>query len=158
MAARLSVTAPSRQMRFLGHMALATTAHSPANTPSPRVRTIAAAPPRPLSWVDLIWTNVEVRNGTPMRNLAHEMRSRLSLEGFCVPIIGNYVDFGMERTKIYYCPGSERVAESLRTQFFPDADLEQKDNLHNQMDVKVILGHELMAPPQMVATLAQATR
>jgi Tfp pilus assembly protein PilF len=100
---------------------------------------------------DLIETNIEVRNGHGIQDLAHEMRARLSQEGFNVVSIANHIDFGMEKTTIYYRPQGEKIAQALQGKFFPQAEVRPATKLAAGIDVKVVLGHELSAPGQMMA-------
>ncbi len=127
----------------------------PAATPEkakPAVvaKPVAAAPSpppvllRPLTAKELAETAVEVRNGTPTPNLAHQTRSALSLEGFNVADIGNHIDWGAEITVIYYRPEAERVAQALAAKFFPIAKLEKSQKLKDGIDVKILLGHDLV--------------
>ena len=82
-----------------------------------------------LTTAELVDTAIEVRNGTWTKNLAHQTRSLLSQEGFSVAIIGNHVDFGAEKTIIYYRPGAERVAQAVARTVFPGAALEPSRSL-----------------------------
>lgn len=154
MAAKPAASRPERKIQLSNQIALARPAPAPVVTKLPEPRA-AAAPRRPLSSEELLGTAIEVRNGTPTKNLAHRTRALLSQEGFQVAVIGNHWDFGAEKTKIYYGPGAERVAQALRDQFFPGAELEQSEKLHKHIDVKVLLGHELLLPPQLMARLAE---
>jgi cytochrome c-type biogenesis protein CcmH/NrfG len=122
----------------------------------------AATPPdlrpapsrKPLSCAELVGTPIEVRNGTWTRNLAHQTRSLLSEEGFSVARIGNHIDFGADRTIIYYRAGADRVAQTLRADFFPEADLKVSSKLKKGVAIKIILGHDLLQRPQLMARLA----
>ncbi len=69
----------------------------------------------------------------------------MDLEGFTVVAIANHIDFGVEKTMIYYRPGAENVARALRAKFFQDADLEAREKLakNEEVDIRVILGHDL---------------
>lgn len=108
-----------------------------------------------LTAYDLVCTIIEIRNGAGSRNLAHRTRSLLSEEGFNVGIIGNHIDFGAGTTVIYYRPRAEKVARALQDEFFPTARLEQSSRLIPWVDVKVILGHDLLARPRIMARLVQ---
>jgi Flp pilus assembly protein TadD len=110
--------------------------------------------PEPLTAAELIGTPIEVRNGTWTRNLAHEVRSLLNLEGFTVAVIGNHIDFGAKKTIIYYRPGTEKVARALASKFFPMATLESSEKLNKDMGVKILLGADLLQYPNLMARLA----
>jgi Tfp pilus assembly protein PilF len=98
---------------------------------------------QPLTCKELVETAIEVRNGNGITDLARETRSRLDLEGFTVVEIGNHLDFGVERTVIYYRPGAERVARTLGGKFFQGAELEAEKKLAEDVDVKILLGRDL---------------
>ena len=98
-------------------------------------------------------TAIEVRNGTWTKNLAHETRSLLRQEGFTVAKIGNHVDFGAAKTMIYYRPGAERVAQAVGRTIFPGAELEPSLKLKKGMDIKILLGADLLERPQLMARL-----
>jgi hypothetical protein len=116
----------------------------------------AATPPRQasLTCAELVDTAIEIRNGTWTHNLAHETRTLLSLEGFTVTRIGNHIDFGATKTIIYYRPGAERVARAVGSTFFPGAGLEPSLKLKQDVDVKILLGADLLKRPQLMARLA----
>jgi hypothetical protein len=109
--------------------------------------------PKYLTCAELVCTSIEVRNGTRTKNLARHTRARLSQEGFSVAKIGNHVDFGVTQTTIYYRPGAERVARVVASAFFPGAGLEQTQALKKGMDVKILLGADLLQRPQLMARL-----
>ena len=98
-------------------------------------------------------TAIEVRNGTWTKNLAHETRSLLRQEGFTVAKIGNHIDFGATKTMIYYRPGAEKVAQAVGRTVFPGAELESSLKLHKGMDIKILLGADLLERPQLMARL-----
>jgi hypothetical protein len=112
--------------------------------------------PSYLTCAELVNTNIEVRNGTWTRNLAHKTRSMLSLQGFNVTQIGNHIDFGAKKTIIFYRPGSDRVARALGRTFFPMAELEPSMKLKKGTDVKILLGADLAKRPQLMAKLESA--
>jgi len=68
--------------------------------------------------------------------------------------IGNHVDFGATRTLIYYRPGAERVARAVGRTVFPGADLAPSMTLNKGVDIKVLLGHDLLENSQFMARLA----
>ena len=134
---------------------------SPAPPPLPAAASAAnsGASPRHtdsrgfLSAAERADTGIEVRNGTRTQNLAHLTRTLLSLQGFNVVQIGNYIDFGVEATVIYYRTGAEKVARALQSEIFPGAKIEESPNLKNGVDLKVLLGHDLEVQPRMLARL-----
>ena len=107
----------------------------------------------PLTAAELADTAIEVRNGTRANNLAHQTRSLLHREGFTVARIGNHIDFGAAKTMIYYRPGAEKIAQALGRTLFPPAGLEPSLKLEEGMDIKVLLGHDLLENPQFMARL-----
>jgi thioredoxin-like negative regulator of GroEL len=110
--------------------------------------------PTPLTAAELVDTAIEVRNGTWTKNLARQTRSRLCQEGFTVAMIGNHVDFGAAKTIIYYRPEAERVARTVGRTVFPQAALEPNLKLKKGMDIKILLGADLLERPQLMARLA----
>jgi Flp pilus assembly protein TadD len=113
--------------------------------------------PNYLTCKELVETGIEVRNGAGTRFLAHRTRSMLTLEGFTVKHIGNYLDFGAKKTLIYYRPGAQRVVRFLRRDFFPTAKAEQKRKLRKGVQVKVVLGHDFVKRPDLMAQLARGS-
>jgi Flp pilus assembly protein TadD len=101
---------------------------------------------------ELMETNIAILNGNGAADLAHATRSRLALEGFNVVDIGNYRDFGVARTIIYYRPDSKHVAAFLNRRFFPGAEIESAPQLADPIDVKIILGHDLPQAQQAGAS------
>ena len=111
------------------------------------------ASPAVLAAAERADTGIEVRNGTRTQNLAHLTRTLLSLQGFNVVQIGNYIDFGVEATVIYYRTEAEKVARALQSEIFPGARMEASSRLKNGVDIKVLLGHDLEVQPRMMARL-----
>jgi Tfp pilus assembly protein PilF len=93
---------------------------------------------------ELAETNIAILNGNGIHDLARDTRSRLSLEGFSVAAIGNFRDFGVERTVIYYRSESKRVASALNNKFFPMAEVKSAPQLADNVDIKVVLGRDLL--------------
>ena len=121
--------------------------------PAPAPRATSRSLPPYLTCAELVDTAIEVRNGTPAPHLAREVRSLLSREAFTVVKIGNHVDFGAEKTVIYYRPETQRVAQTLQTDIFPMASLEQSDQFRGKVDIKVLLGHDLLENQDLMARL-----
>jgi tetratricopeptide (TPR) repeat protein len=125
---------------------------------APQAKEVAAQPltspaPAPLTAAELMDTAIEVRNGNGTRNLARQTRSLLRLGGFTVAKIGNHVDFGATKTIIYYRPGAERVARAVSATIFPPAELEPSRKLKKGMDIKILLGADLLQRPLQMARL-----
>ncbi|MFP3866530.1 MAG: LytR C-terminal domain-containing protein, partial [Desulfobacteraceae bacterium] len=108
-----------------------------------------------LSSQELIETAIDLRNGNGIKNMARNTRTRLSLEGFNVVSIANHIDFGADKTLIYYRPGKDRVVEFLTSKFFPVARAEESLNLPRWADIKIILGHDLSPQDRFLAQLAK---
>jgi hypothetical protein len=109
---------------------------------------------KPLTTLELEYASIEVLNGTRTRHLALRTRTLLDLEGFSVARIGNYMNFGAERTVIYYRPEAQRVARALGATLFPGAGLEPSTKLHKDIAVRILLGADLLERPQLMARLA----
>ena len=103
---------------------------------------------------ELLGNAIEVRNGNGLPEIAHEARTMLGQEGFQVARIGNHIDFGMEQTTIFYRPGAERVARALSAKFFPTSRLEPSQKLPEDVNLKIILGRDLLKQPQLLEKLA----
>jgi tetratricopeptide (TPR) repeat protein len=140
-------------------------AAAPAKAPAPAALPAAAAVPTKtasreasdhpyLTAVELETWGVEIRNGSGAQNLAHKARAMLSQEGFNVTCIGNHIDFGAEKTIIYYRPGAEKMARNLNQQFFPHSQLEQSAKLQGEVAVKVLLGKDLLQRTDVMAKLS----
>jgi len=127
---------------------------SPAAALSPAPQAAVQSEPPYLTYAELVGTPIEIQNGTWSHYLAHKTRARLTQEGFTVAKIGNYIDFGVKKTMIYYRPGAERVARALNRRFFPIAAVEPSQKLHTGMDVKILLGADLQKRPQLMARLS----
>ena len=106
-----------------------------------------------MSAAELMGTAIDLRNGNGAKGLSHEVRSWLSRDGFNVVAIGNHVDFGVTQTTIYYRPGAERVARAVGAAVFPRAGLEPSQKLKQGMDIKILLGADLLQRPQLMARL-----
>jgi len=112
-----------------------------------------AADSKYLTAAELETMAVEIRNGTPTPDLARKTRTMLSEEGFNVTRIGNHIDWGAEKTIIYYRPGAEKMARNLSTRFFADSPTEQSANLPADVAVKVLLGKDLVQRPEVMVKL-----
>jgi hypothetical protein len=125
---------------------------------APQSKEVAARPlPSSASTIltaaERVDTAIEVRNGTWTKDLARQTRSLLNLEGFTVAMIGNHVDFGAAKTVIYYRPKAEKVARVVGATVFPRAALEPSRTLAKGMDIKILLGADLLERPQLMARL-----
>jgi len=126
-----------------------------AKTPGPAPQAAPQPRPAPLTSAELVGTVIEVRNGTRAKNLARQTRSLLQEQGFTVALIGNHVDFGAATTMIYYRPGAESVARAVARTVFSGAGLAPSLKCKKGMDIKVLLGHDLLENPQFLARLNQ---
>lgn len=86
---------------------------------------------------------IEVDNGSGAHNLARQTRAVLQEEGFDVVSIGNYRDFGVEKTTIYYRPEAEKMARTLKARFFPESRLETGEKFEKNAAVRIVLGKDL---------------
>jgi hypothetical protein len=157
--AKAAPAAPPRQAAEPVKPVTVAAAAAPAQTPpapapkaSPASAPASAAVHR-LTLAQLEGTVIDVRNGTRKRHFARDTRVLLFQEGFQTISIGNHIDFGAAETVIYYRPGSAQVAQMLRDKYFPQARLAPKKSLPHGKDVKVLLGHDLLARPQSLAWL-----
>ncbi|MGA9755246.1 MAG: tetratricopeptide repeat protein [Desulfobaccales bacterium] len=114
--------------------------------------------PKYLTASELAETTIAILNGNGIHDLAHETRSRLSQEGFSVAAIGNFRDFGVDRTVIYYRPDSKRVATALNNKFFPMAEVEPAPQLAGNVDIKVVLGHDQLPQQRAAAPRSQENK
>jgi Flp pilus assembly protein TadD len=133
----------------------------PASPPagSAPLKTAAAQAPRekrarPLSVKELVETNIRLENGNGFPHLARDTRDFLSVEGFNVVSIANYVDFGVEDTVIYYRPEAAKLAKVLGEKFFQTANLKVNEELPEGIKVRVIMGHDLLLKEDLLAKLA----
>jgi hypothetical protein len=110
----------------------------------------------PLTALERETTDIEVRNGSGIQNLAHQTRTLLGQEGFEVSKIGNHIDFGAADTVIYYRPEAERVARDLIWEIFPQGKLEPSAKLQDGVGIKVLLGRDLLDQPLTMARIASA--
>jgi hypothetical protein len=136
-----------------------------ANAPAPTMTAppeAKAAPQAPaatttakgyLTAEELMATGIEIRNGTRTRDLARQTRSKLSLEGYTVGMIGNHIDFGAEYTVIYYRPEAEKVARALNSRIFPGARLTPDSKINHGMAIKIVLGRDLLDQPRLMSHL-----
>jgi hypothetical protein len=148
-----------------------------AAAPAPAMIRVAAAPPekspqskaiRPvapaltslpdfLTTQELLQARIDLRNGNGIPRQAIELRAHLAQEGFTVVGIGNYKDFGLEKTVIAYRPEAARVARALAQKFFPGATLEEQNKLPSWADVRVSLGRDLVSGQGQVAQAGGGT-
>lgn len=84
-------------------------------------------------------------NGNGSQGIARKHREWLEMEGFTVAEMGNFRDFGQERTNISYLPKARRVATFLARTCYPQAELKEAANLPRSAAVLVVLGHDQLA-------------
>jgi len=130
-------------------------AQARAKDPAGEVR-LSGPRPAPITHQELLGTQVEVANGNGIPDLAHEARHLLNLEGFDTVTIANHIDFGMEQTVIRYRSEAQKVARFLHDKFFTNAALQSVAELKDDLDIQVIMGHDLSSLPQTVAKTAPA--
>jgi Tfp pilus assembly protein PilF len=118
-----------------------------------QVASLEAQPKSFLTAAELENAGIEIRNGSGAHNLAHKARSMLAGEGFNVTLIGNHIDFGTDKTIIYYRPGAEKIARNLKAKFFSNSPMEQSAKLHDDVAVKVLLGKDLLQRTEVMAKL-----
>jgi predicted negative regulator of RcsB-dependent stress response len=125
-----------------------------ATAPAPVAAPAKAPVPAPLPAAAAGTAQAAPRNGSGAKDLAHKARAMLSQEGFNVTRIGNHIDFGAEKTVIYYRPGAEKMARNLSNRFFPHSQLEQSAKLQGEVAVKVLLGKDLLQRTDVMAKLS----
>jgi Flp pilus assembly protein TadD len=139
-----------------GRVNLAEASCQPAPARAAAAAVTSRGLPPYLTCAELVGTGIELRNGTPKRHLARDMRSLLSQAAFTVTSIGNYVNFGAQKTKIFYLPDAQRVARVLHANILPMAGLEQTDRLNGRAAIKILLGHDLLKDQALMASLQGA--
>lgn len=87
--------------------------------------------------------SLEIRNGVGVKRLAKNMRRLLSHHGYQVAIADNHVDFGVPETVVYFRAYLEEAARALNDNFLKAKRLIRKDNLRSDIDIKIVLGHDL---------------
>jgi tetratricopeptide (TPR) repeat protein len=103
---------------------------------------------------ELIETGIEVLNGNGAPDMAFNTRALLHQEGFNVARIGNNIDWGAEQTVIRYRPESERVAQALQHRFFHQALVKSDEKLPEDVQVRLLLGRDLLGQRDLLASLA----
>jgi hypothetical protein len=99
-------------------------------------------------------TYIAILIGNRIHHFPHSTRSPLHLEDYSLVAINNFSNFGVDRTVSYSRPGVGQVATSLKRTFFPGTKLETAPRLADNIEVKVVLGHDL--GPQKLAEAQQA--
>jgi Flp pilus assembly protein TadD len=148
-----AASAPDRRRDKAG------SAPAPGRTPSAWLKAAAARVPwqreRPFTAQELIETRIGVENGNGSRHLARHTRACLWEEGFNVVSIKNYLDFGVKDTVIYCRAGAVRVAGMLGEKFFRAAKVQVSEKLAKGVDVRVILGRDLLLNQDFLAALSR---
>jgi Tfp pilus assembly protein PilF len=122
--------------------------------PVPAAATLPASRLPILQADELLHTKVEILNGNGISNLARRHRASLHLEGFDTVAIGNHRDFGQAETAIIYRPQAARVAQVLGSKFFRTATLTMNPQLREDVEVRVILGRDILQKEDVLAKLA----
>ncbi|MCL6621639.1 MAG: LytR C-terminal domain-containing protein [Syntrophobacterales bacterium] len=99
----------------------------------------------PPSSQELLEYRLVLLNGNGRQGIARKHREWLEMEGFTVAEVGNYRDFGQERTRISYLSGARRVAQLLARTCYPQADLTEAATLPRGAAVLVVLGRNQLA-------------
>ncbi len=130
-----------------------------SDTPTPAPATLTAAPPghpaavghaaetaeaADLPAPDLEKVAVEIRNGNGAPEIADFARDLLKGNGLRVRLIGNHIDFGAPETIVYYRPSAQAAAREINRRFFEAGRLEKALDLRGDVDVKVLLGHDIL--------------
>jgi Tetratricopeptide repeat/LytR cell envelope-related transcriptional attenuator len=151
-------TTAARPEKTRAQPAIASQSVPKAAVDKPALATSRGNSRRPITARELMETNIAILNGNGIQDLARETRSQLCLEGYCVVSINNFRDFGVGRTIIYHRPDSKHVAAILNEKFFPGAELESTPQLTDNIDVKVVLGHDLCPQPRAEVPQAHKPR
>lgn len=133
---------------------------APAHPPAPAVSPVTIAGltqterlPILRAW-ELLYTKIEILNGNGVNNLARQNRSWLHLEGFDTVAIGNYKNFAQDQTIIIYRPQAARVAKVLGAKFYQTDNLRINQELQVDLDVRVVLGRDVLQKEDVLAKLA----
>ncbi len=121
--------------------------------PRPAAPAVSPEADPALSPQELRGAAIELRNGNGVRHLARRTRTLLTRQGFRVARIGNHRDFGAETTVIYYRSQAARVAQALHARFFKTSRMEANARLHRGVQVKVILGRDLLRHQVLLTSL-----
>jgi tetratricopeptide (TPR) repeat protein len=131
-----------------------------ASEQAPRIQKPPAAPTPGTDTPDLLASRadsrmrIELRNGNGVPGQARKMRRALWGEGFKVINIGNCKNYELKETVIAYRPEAADIAQVLSQKFFSGANLEEKANLPFWLDIRVLMGQDLVSEQKQ---LAQAT-
>jgi Tfp pilus assembly protein PilF len=108
--------------------------------PAPPRAIVASAIPD-LNQADVC--QLEIRNGVGVKHLAKNMRRLLQHHGYNVSMTGNHIDFGAPETVVYFRSAQEKTARALNDTILKAKRLVRQDNLRPEIDVKIVLGHDL---------------
>jgi hypothetical protein len=87
---------------------------------------------------------IEVRNGNGAPEIANLARDLLKGNGLKVRLIGNHIDFGVAETVVTYRSKFKQAAAEINRRFFSATRLEESKELRSDVDVKVLLGHDVL--------------
>jgi len=132
-AAKIDQPAPAR-LADSGARPPGGAGHMPEHTPESQEAAAA----------DLEKVAVEIRNGNGAPEIADLARDLLKGNGVRVRLIGNHIDFGVPETIVYYRPRHQEAAAELNRRFFQAARLERVLDLRGEVDIKVLLGHDIL--------------
>jgi Tfp pilus assembly protein PilF len=103
---------------------------------------------------ELFYTKIQILNGNGVNDMARQNRSWLYLEGFDAVRIGNYENFAQDQTTIYYRPHAARVAKVLGAKFYRTDNLKVDPELSGDLEVRVVLGRDVLQKKEVLAKLA----
>lgn len=100
---------------------------------------------RPATTVSLAALDgIEVSNGVGIRHLAGRTARTLSGLGVTVARVSDYRLFGRQQTEIHYRNGHVGEAMAVRTTLPVGARLVQSSRLHPQVNVRLVIGKDLV--------------
>ncbi|MDI6812585.1 MAG: LytR C-terminal domain-containing protein [Deltaproteobacteria bacterium] len=103
---------------------------------------------------EIFFTKIQILNGNGVNDMARQNRSRLYLEGFDAVRIGNHENFAQDQTTIYYRPHAARVAKVLGAKFYHTDNLKVDPELSGDLEVRVVLGRDVLQKKEVLAKLA----
>lgn len=137
--------APVRTYRIEARVA--TVPEQPAVRP---VANVPAAPkvlaPPPLASLKTV-AGLEVSNGVGLRSLAGRTARQLERFGASVARVSDYRTYGKGRTEIHYLAGHVAGAKALQQRLPVDARLVEVSKMHPGVNVRLVVGRDMVAGP-----------